>query len=191
VLIGKILYKNMYNRQDIEQITLTDLSNCIIDDNYRDYFLSEPGKEHYKLLAYISTKYENETLIDIGTHKGGSALALSFNKKNNIVSFNVEDELQLSNKPKNINFIIDDILDIKYKNLLLTSPFICLDTYHDGTFERLFHKYLQDIKWKGTLLLDDIFLNIQMKEYWAEIQEQKNDLTSIGHCTGTGCVFFK
>ena len=159
-------------KQNINEINLTDLSKSIVDSVHRGYFLSEAGKEHYKLLAYFSTKYNNKNIIDIGTYKGCSALALSYNKNNTITSFNVVDELELSDKPNNINFIVDDILNEKYNDLIMSSPFISLDTFHDGTFERKFHTFLQKINWKGRLLLDDIYLNTEMTLYWDSIKEE-------------------
>ena len=54
---------------------------------FKNYFLEAPGKEHYRLLSYISTLYNGVTILDIGTYKGCSALALSFNPSNKVVSF--------------------------------------------------------------------------------------------------------
>jgi len=92
--------------------------------------------------------------------------------------------------PGNINYTIDNILSGKYENIINESPFIMLDTYHDGIFEREFYSYLQLINWKGMLLLDDILLNDPMKEFWNDITEEKYDITNVGHATGTGIVLF-
>jgi hypothetical protein len=40
-------------------------------------------------------------------------------------------------------------------------------------------------------MLDDIHLNDDMKLFWNNITEEKYDLTSIGHWSGTGLVVFK
>ena len=45
-------------------------------------FYGSIGKEHYKLLSYLSTLFNNSIIIDIGTHRGSSALALSYNSTN-------------------------------------------------------------------------------------------------------------
>ena len=89
-----------------------------------------------------------------------------------------------------INFIIDDIMNKKYRPIILESKIIVLDTYHTGTFEKTFYDYLKEINYKGILLLDDIKLNNEMVEFWNLITEEKDDITHIGHITGTGIVYF-
>jgi len=32
-------------------------------------FNGPPGKEHYRLLSYLSMQFNNSTIIDIGTHR--------------------------------------------------------------------------------------------------------------------------
>jgi hypothetical protein len=44
--------------------------------------------------------------------------------------------------------------------------------------------------YKGYLLLDDVFLNKEMVEFWNLIELDKQDLTNLGHATGTGVVYF-
>jgi len=179
-------YKNVNN------IDLTNLSTLILEEEFRNYFLSDPGQEHYKLLGYFSTKYDNSTLLDIGTFKGCSALALSFNPTNKVVSFDIVPETrQLSHEPENVQFIVDDILKEEYKDLILQSPLILLDTFHDGVFEHTFYYYLRDIGYKGLLLLDNTKLNEQMRQFWDDVHQEKYDVSLFGHSTGTGLVIFE
>ena len=42
--------------------------------------------------------------------------------------------------------------------------------------------------YKGFVLLDDIKLNTGMYDFWNNIEEEKYDLSDIGHETGTGLV---
>ena len=88
-------------------------------------------------------------------------------------------------------YIVDNILNEEYKELILSSKLILVDTFHDGTFEQQFHDYLNEINWKGVLLLDDIKLNQEMINYWNNIKENKTDITQYGHDTGTGIVYFE
>jgi predicted O-methyltransferase YrrM len=84
------------------KISKSDLENINYIDNYKDIvvneteieFYSHPGKEHYKLLSYFSTLFNNSNIIDIGTHLGHSALALSYNKSNTIYSFDIVDKVR-------------------------------------------------------------------------------------------------
>jgi predicted O-methyltransferase YrrM len=180
------------NKQNVEQINLSDLSINVIEDQFRDYFLGNPGEEHYKLLSWFSTKFKNQTLLDIGTYKGCSALALSYNTENKVVSFDIREDLkQLYSAPSNIQFIVDDCLKEQYNTLILNSPFILLDTDHDGIFEKQFLEYLQKNKYRGSVMFDDIYLNDIMIEFWNSIKEEKFDISHVGHYTGTGLVIFK
>ena len=79
----------------------------------------------------------------------------------------------------------------QYKDIILKSKIILLDTFHDGTFEKEFFNYLEDINYTGTLLLDDINLNKNMIEFWNSIDYDKDDITHIGHSSGTGSVYFE
>jgi hypothetical protein len=177
--------------ENINSIDLTDLSKFIRNDEHRGYFLGNAGSEHYKLIAYFSSLFDNSNLIDIGTYKGNSSLAMTYNPSNKVHSFDLGDYKDLHGLPINVIYHIDDVLKEEYKDLILSSPFISLDTSHDGTFEKEFHNYLREINYIGYLLLDDIKLNNEMKEYWNSIEEEKYDITDFGHWSGTGLVIFK
>ena len=176
-------------REKLNAIDLSRLASLIPDGEYRKYFLEDAGAEHYRLLEAYSYHYFNRTLLDVGTFKGCSALALSSNPSNRVVSFDITNEVTVE-KPENVEFVVGDILQASYQPLILNSPFIILDTFHDGIFEREFLAHLRAINWHGTLLLDDIYLNDEMRAVWREIKESKEDLSRLGHWTGTGIVAF-
>lgn len=161
----------------------------IDNEEYQKYFEEISSKEHYRLLTFLSQNINDKTIIDVGTLKGCSALALATNKRNKIYSFNLNNELQLKQLPENIEFIVDNVINGNYDSVLLQSEIILLDTFHDGTFELQFLNYLKQINWKGTLILDDIHLNEQMMAFWNNINDNKLDISNIGHLTGTGVVF--
>jgi hypothetical protein len=175
----------------LKTIDLTSLSTNISNQEHKGYFLSEYGSEHYKLLAYFSSIYDNSTLLDIGTNRGCSSLALAYNTTNTVESFDLFDLKELTGYPENITYHIGNVLDESYADIVKTSKVIMLDTYHDGVFENEFYMYLKQIKWSGILLLDDIKLNDEMKEIWNSITEEKYDISDVGHVTGTGLVIFE
>jgi len=179
------------SNQELDLIDLDDLSLLIKSDEYRSYFVSKSSMEHYRLLSYISMTNDNISILDIGTYKGCSALAFSKNENNHVNSFNLVDEKELIFTPKNVSFFVDDILSDKYISMIMTSPVILLDTYHDGSFELKFYQHLVDVGYKGVLLLDDIKLNSEMINFWNSIRHIKNDASNIGHITGTGVVYFE
>ena len=151
------------------------------------YFHGESGKEHYRLLMYISSLYNNKILFDVGTNMCMSALSLSSNIFNTVNSYDIVKILPENPTKKNINWCIgDSTLDSAIKN----TPFIFLDVDHDGKYENIFYNFLNSIQWKGLLMLDDIHLNEPMKNFWNSIEQNKYDVTKIGHWSGTGIVEF-
>ena len=58
------------NKKELAKIDLSGLAELIIDDEAKGFFILPEGKEHYKLLAWLSTQFENITIADIGTYKG-------------------------------------------------------------------------------------------------------------------------
>jgi hypothetical protein len=183
--------KNFFENITNEELDLLNMDRYSIIDNeeYQNYYKEKSSKEHYRLLTLLSNKFDNEIFVDVGTLKGCSVLALSTNKNNKVYSFNLHNEFQLKENIDNVEFIIDDITNGKYDNILTSSKVILLDTFHDGGFERKFLEYLNKINYKGVLILDDIFLNQNMIDFWNEINIEKLDITNIGHITGTGVVF--
>lgn len=146
------------------------------------------GREHYRLLIYISNLFENKTLFDIGTNACRSAVALSHNVFNKVKSFDIIQILPTNPNIINVEFILGDSMK---DSDLQNCPFIFLDVDHDGSYENIVYKHLKEINWKGFLMLDDINLNDPMKEFWNNITEEKYDLTSKGHWSGTGLAVFK
>lgn len=175
----------------LNQLNIESTSQVIHEAEFKNYFLDTCGKEHYRLLAYISLQLNNSNLLDIGTYKGCSALALSINKSNTVHTFDISDHRTIGHIGPNVHIYHDYILNPKYRDLILSCPFMILDTFHDGIFELQFLNYLREINYQGYLLLDDIYYNDAMKKLWSEIKEEKYDLSSIGHHSGTGLVVFK
>jgi hypothetical protein len=178
------------NKVDLNNIDLSSISNHINSEENKQYFLNVAGQEHYRLLAYLSLNSFSNEFIDIGTFKGCSALSFSMNSNVVVNTFNIVNEMDLNNPPKNINFLIDDVTKSEYKENILSSKIVFLDTLHDGVFERIFMKYLDEIQYKGVLILDDIHYFFELKTLWSEIDKEKYDITDIGHWSGTGLVYY-
>jgi hypothetical protein len=152
------------------------------------YFHLNSGKEHYRLLAYVSTLYNNQVIFDVGTNKCMSALALSYNKSNKIKTYDIIKLLPENPAVDNIEYILGDSTK---DSDLMNCPLIFLDVDHDGIYEDIFYDHLKSINWKGILILDDIHLNDEMRNFWNRIEEKKYDITNIGHWSGTGLVVFE
>lgn len=181
--------------KQIQTINLTDLFDAhVVSSTHKSYFLDVEGREHYKLLAAISTNAaKGSTLIDLGTYKGLSALALSYNHEVNVVTYDISDVALYDHivaSRSNIEFrklsCFDDI------EFIAKSDFIFLDIDpHDGNQEARFIEELSKTNYKGVVICDDIHLNDKMRSMWKELKHEKKDITHIGHSTGTGLIFIK
>ena len=183
--------------------------NSLLSTNFTDYYKSivinetdiykNPGDQHYKLLSYFSTFFNNCNIIDIGTHKCHSAIALSYNKTNTIYTFDIVDNVHESYKTiDNIKFVYDNLFDKnetreKWREIILSCPFIFLDVDpHNGIMEYDFIHFLKSIDYKGFIICDDIWYFKEMRDnFWYKIEDQyKYDLTNLGHWSGTGIITF-
>jgi len=183
---------NLFENINNETLDSIDMSRYELIDNleYQKYYQNKSSKEHYRLLTYLSNYYNSEIFLDIGTLKGCSAIALSTNITNKVYSFNLNEQKELKEIPNNIEFIIDNVINGNFDDLIMKSKLILLDTFHDGTFEQMFYDYIKRLDYKGILILDDIHLNNEMEFFWNNIEKNKIDITNIGHSTGTGVVIF-
>ena len=152
------------------------------------FFHLAAGREHYRILMYVSSILNKEIIFDVGTNRCFSAAALSFSMKNLIKSFDIKKILMINPILPRVQYIIGDATQDEQ---LIKSTFAFLDTDHDGIFENIFINKLREIKWNGILMLDDIKQKGAMTEFWNSISEEKYDLTSKGHWNGTGAVYFE
>ena len=149
------------------------------------------GQSEYRLYAYLSTFFHKSVILDVGTRTGGSALALSYNPNNQVISYDLVEQGASSIQKNNItwkiqDFMEDETLDLDNVNIIM----IDVDP-HDGSQERVMMDWLREKNWKGILIHDDIgpdWPDIQLM--WDEIPEEKFDVTEIAHMSGTGIVNF-
>ena len=171
-----------------EVISDTDLSRNLnkIDKAFLTVYQAPAGKEHYRLLSYISRQVNGSFILDVGTYKGYSAIALSNNQNNKVVSYDIQ-KLHTQENTSNTEYRIGEATD--YENFKNTTA-IMLDTYHDGVYEEKFINHLRSIKWTGLLIMDDINEFPELRNLFDKLPEEKYDITHIGHWSGTGVVVF-
>ena len=175
------------------------------------------GEENYKLFLSISEQLPNHSrIIDIGTCRGNSAVALSYSMKtqNKTLFVDTYDIKKMVNpicekffKEYNLNYHIYNILENleENKDKILSSNLIFFDIDpHEGVNEYNFYLWLKKNNYQGIIIYDDIDLGLghkcetgyrstkhSMKDFWGKIPEdEKIDITSVGHHSGTGIVYF-
>lgn len=163
-----------------------------------EQYYGEPGTEHYRLLAWLSFQFQDAELFDIGSHQGLSALALSANPRNRVISFDI-DLSGIAVRPDNCDFRSDDLFNPslrnqpEWKERILKSPFILIDIDpHEGIKEYEFYEWLVANDYKGLVMYDDTWYFKSMQDnLWKRIPDRhKWDLTPLGHFSGTGLVHF-
>ena len=151
----------------------------------------ESGRCEYRLYSYLSTFFNNTTILDVGSRTGGSGLALSYNKKNQVISYDLQEQGASNIKKDNItwkiqDFRYDDTLDYDRISIIM----IDVDP-HDGVQEEEMFTFLEEKEWQGLVLLDDIGPEWpEIEDFWNRITFPKLDLSEIGHISGTGIVSF-
>jgi len=160
------------------------------------HLVDKAGVTHYRLLAYLSSQLPPSIVIDVGTCHGASAIALAYNKKVEVITYDVVDRVPASvpsyKNLSNTHLILHqdftvDLLPYTLQN----APLIFLDIDpHDGIVEADFVRKLKEKKFRGVLLLDDINLNDGMRKFFTDIILPKYTLNGYGSETGTGAVIF-
>jgi len=175
----------------VNAMELSQFIPIITREIHKTQIVSAAGKEHYKLLAYLSMQLNNINIVELGTHNGTSSTAMSINSTNSIRTYDVVDIYTIKQQPTNVTRIIGNIFNIHEEHYLLEADFIFLDTAHLGDFELQVFEYLRDNNYKGFIVYDDIHFSSPMKEFWNKIPSDiKMDISKFGHETGTGLIDF-
>lgn len=153
-------------------------------------------KQHYRLLAHLSTLVGDGPIVAVGTHRGASALALSYGGRT-VHSFDVVDKTSGRPRPAHVHHHVDDVFDLvgrgRWLSTLLGSSLIVIDVDpHDGAREYEFVDWLRTSGYRGLIVLDDIWYFKPMRDHlWYRIEPRHRvDATSVGHWSGTGLVSF-
>jgi len=185
------------NKERVDDIDLSSLHHYLAwNPQYLQFFTQKAGQEAYKLLGYIS-KHSNGVITDIGTQFGSSALALSLNDQVTVETYDklkhIPDNNQVQtvvNKP-NIKYKVLSAQTILSKIAESTVIYLDINT-NDGSEELKIINKLEELKFKGLLIIDDIKLNTVMENVWNSVPKhlKKIDVTEFGHWSGTGIVVY-
>ena len=148
------------------------------------------GQSEYRLYAWLSKQFNNTTILDVGTRTVGSGLALSYNEKNNVISYDLVQGASSGIKKDNVEFKIQDFREddtLDYDNISI----IMIDVDpHDGIAEEEMFEYIRRERMEdGLVLLDDIDNQFsEIEDFWNRITFPKINVTEVGHMSGTGLV---
>ena len=148
---------------------------------------------YYNLLKYASDMFEDELILDIGTHYGHSALALGLNRKNHVKTYDVvsllrNEECENIKKDFNIEFNILKAQDIPLE-FYKESKIIFLDIIHNGVEEKEVLDIILKSGFEGILICDDICFNDEMKKFYEEIKLYKIWMKDL-RTSGLGIILF-
>ena len=183
------------------QTELPGLSRRVGADSH-DFARIWPG-EHYRLLAALVKLLQPKRIVEIGTYRGLSALALKrfLPSAGKITTFDVvpwesvpdtslrPEDFQNDRLRQQIGDLSDSSVFELHRRLIQETDMLFVDGPKDGLFERRLLQHLEAVDFHKPLLLvmDDIrFWN--MLAIWQDIARPKLDLTSFGHWSGTGLV---
>lgn len=174
-------------------LDIEEIYNINFDRFYKqDQYFKKLDDPYYKFLAYLSTTLLSGSIIlDLGTHKGLSCAALSYNPKCEVITIDPKDRCIINQKKnKNVTVVID-----KWENktdLLSIASLIVVDLNHTGYEEDLILLSSYLAGFSGYIVFDDIYFNYNMKEFWSSIQGnqyiKKYNLDFLDRYWGCGMI---
>lgn len=178
----------------LDDFTLINQEYLVDETHYND----KSGLQEYRLYSYLTTFFDNITILDIGTLNGRSSISLSHNNSNKVISYDICNHINNNNhkiysKP-NIKYNIKNILEDLNEELIKNVKIVMIDIDHYETIELEIINRLKELNFSGLIILDDITnhpdpqINICMNRLWDNIQDKKYDFTKYGHFSGTGIV---
>ena len=195
-----------------------DLRESIIEQT--SYKAIGSNLEHYyAILVHLSTYFTDSVIVDLGTNRGGSAAALSYNKSNEVYTFDIainDEATSLFEQYENITYLIGNCIENNWhgqpqinppglrirplkseKEIFLSSELIFLDIDpHDGVQEPQVLDFLITNDWKGIMVCDDIGghsnnFHPRMRDWWNSIElATYNIVNKYASDTGTGIICF-
>ena len=169
------------------------------DPAYSQWIATWPG-EHYRLLAGLVHVERPRAVVEIGTFKGHSALALLAGSEDvRVITYDVVpwDETEgavlqpLDFETGRLEQRIGDIAETTYRDeqleTLRQADMVFVDGPKDGRWEERFCRDVLPLLTDRPRLLvfDDIRL-LEMVQLWRDLPYAKLDATSVGHWSGTG-----
>jgi predicted O-methyltransferase YrrM len=161
-----------------------------------------PG-EHYRLLAALVRLLNPSLVVEIGTYRGHSALAMlpELGRNARIVTMDVIPWAEVPEcllraedfEDGRLTQVIADVGDSeeakRQADLISSADLVFVDAAKDGMLERRILANFDAIGLKdGAVVVFDDIRVWNMLGIWREITRPKLDVTSLGHYSGTGLI---
>ena len=175
-------------KEELNAIDMAPILANIKECPEKKYVDMPAGVEHYRLLHWLGHQHTFAVIKEIGTYMGFGAMCLAANEDNAIHTYDLDfGPVKWINRPFNVtpvkSFVVDD-----FDKGVGGAEVIFVDTWHNGIMEKKLLDHLVNKDWHGLLIYDDLHYNDAMREFWRSVQQEKYDLTEIGHVTGTGLI---
>lgn len=194
-----------HNKKSQKRYMRIDVSEKILNDfpmkNYEyictDKFDYDP---QFRIYSYLSTFYDRTIIVNIGTSKGCSALALSHNESNTIITYDTTDLIKNQNHKiftkSNIKYKADYKNDLGDKDFISKIRIVAIDTTRSDIDAKHIIDQLYDNDFAGIILLHDIVNSLNnvkhrtaIRDLWNNLTYNKCDLTEFSHCwPGIGMI---
>jgi len=179
-----------------------DFSDLAARPNCKPWLTVWPG-EHYKLLAGLVKVLRPNLAIEIGTAEGLSALAMKkyLPDGGKVVTFDIVPWGEISDTmlvkedfgdgklEQRLGDLADNRVFDSNRELIEQAEFLFIDGPKDNNFEWVLLEKLRTVRFnKPPIVVFDDTRLWSMLKFWRELPYPKLDLTSFGHCSGTGLV---
>lgn len=161
-----------------------------------------PG-EHYKLLAGIVKVLQPQTVVEVGTYQGLSAITLAKHlpQGGRVYTYDITPYPRIPGHiflPQDFDNdrIVQVIADLGERSsfeadreILESADLIFVDASKDGVLEQALLDHFESLRFgrAPVVVFDDIRL-WNMLKIWRGVTRPKLDLTSFGHWSGTGLI---
>lgn len=144
---------------------------------------------YYEFLKYLVIQLHPKTIVELGTHRGHSCVAMLTGFRNyngHIYTIDIREQFPLEDH--RITKIISNDLEVDLEQIPKID-LLFIDTHHYANhIAKELNKYIPHVKMNGIVVMDDILIN-DMYSVWKKIKYPKIELNHI-HNSGFG-VFVK
>jgi len=145
-------------------------------------------ESYYWFLRYIVDYLRPQCIVEIGTHRGHSAMCILSAIKNNGHLYTIDTDPNFRCEHEQLTKIISFDLDVDLSNIPPINLLFIDSTHYAKHVEKILDKYMPHVDIDGVVLMDDIKLN-DMYSIWNKIPYPKKELNNL-HSSGFG-IFVK